>query len=547
MSKDLLTICSMLKHRGPDNETIFVDNQMNTSMVFTRLAIQDLSVEATQPFFSSDKQTYILFNGEVYNKDYLLGLLPHSFKAKSTSDTEIILNCILHLGIKKTLNQTQGMFSFILMDRRTKTIQVVRDRFGIKPMYYINEGKNKFKFSSEIKILANLVDLTLDYEMLREFAICGLLDHTENTMFTQIKKIAPGSIFTIANGRFFEESWVEKASFTSDLVSPAEVHTKLEELVKISIKDAMVSDVPVGINISSGIDSNLIRVLAKKEIRDVSLHTVTWGERQFSEYHVLQKYLGHDNNLVVHEFNASQVYDLILDSFKVHDEPYSSPFVAVWPEVYRNIKAQGTSVILDGTGADELFFGYSKYLSHTFTDYSLRALDGVKIGLDFKSKFDYNPLNIVQANDYDTFNIKLPRSLRFLDSSSMSASVEVRPVFLTNALYELSRAIPINLMLTNNITKYPLRILLSKIETKFPAFLPKKDIQEPSFKWLTQDWREEIVKQIRNIDSLLDLIPHASEKASLLNVKDNFCTNTGTQNIPTIWRIFNINLWLNSK
>ena len=542
---ELSDIALRLKHRGPDSQNTYIDGEMQLSVAFARLAIQDLSNNADQPFFSSDGQSYLLFNGEIYNKKQLQKLLPWNFKASTSSDTELLLNCILILGLKNTLNRIQGMFAFVYVDKKNQTIHIARDMFGIKPMYYAQTSDGSYKFCSEIKILKELLSLSVYPDMLREFAICGLIDHSENTMFSQVKKMIPGTILTITNEGCFVESWVEKNIDPYKFDSNLNVLTHLEGFFKNTIEEVLVSDVPVGMTLSTGIDSNLIRVLAQESIPDIQLHVVGWGEDIYSENYELENYLG-TNNLIIHEFNSSQVYNLLLESFLIHDEPYTSPFVAVWPQVYRKIKKSGISVVLDGTGADELFFGYTKYILNSFRNYSQNALDGVNVGLNFKSYFDYLPLNVNDANRYDTFEIKLPRSLRFLDAASMSASVEVRPVYLTKALYDLSRNIPIDLMTFNRNTKYPLRWLLQAKESNFPSFAKKKSIQLPKDQWIRHDWRKEVINQVKNIDDILDLISNREERRVLILEKNKYLENDSDANINAIWRLFNIKLWLES-
>ena len=543
---ELQSISLDLVHRGPDSQNIYIDNYMKISMAFARLAIQDLSFRADQPLFSDDNLSYILFNGEIYNKDKLKEMLPKNFTYKTNSDTELLLSCIVHIGLKVTLNQIEGMFAFIFVDISKKTISVVRDLFGIKPMYYMRNPNGSFKFSSEIKVLRKLLHLNIDKDMLREFAVCGLIDHTNNTMYSEIKKIAPGTIFTIGEDFCNEESWVIPSLQKLEFDSKSEALIDLSDFVRDSVQKSLISDVPVGITLSSGIDSNLIRTFVQEIKPETQLHSVGWGNDAYSETQDLQKYLNPKSLLTVHNFNSSQVYDSILESFGIHDEPYTSPFVAVWPKIFRSMRKQGISVVLDGTGADEIFFGYTKYLSNSFEGYAQRALDGTKVGLGFKSNYEYEPVSLRDARDYDLFKIKLPRSLRFLDSSSMSASIEARPVFLTKALYELSSKLSMDLLISNENTKYLLRWILNRENPTFPAFERKKSIQLPIAKWINQDWRQLIVREIKNIDNLLDLIPNQIERESLLIEANKFCNFDLKTNIQVIWRIFNLKLWLNS-
>jgi len=543
----LKEICMDLSHRGPDNQSLYFDPKMNISVVFARLAIQDMSAQANQPFFSEDRTSYIVFNGEIYNKISMRNQLPANLQIRTNSDTEILLNHINLFGIEKTLNQIQGMFALIYVDQKRNIIQAARDMFGIKPMYYMIDSKGSFKFASEIKVLRKIFAQQIDTEMVREFLMCGLLDHTSNTFYKQIKKINPGTLLTISGNNYNSTNWRDKKFDEFDFKSLEEVISVSETVIRDSIHDSLISDVPVGLTLSAGVDSNLIRAIVQSDKPDIYLHVIGWDTDEFSEIKETSEHLGQKYNLFTHSFGSGKVFDLIHDSFSVHDEPFTSPFVAIWPEVFKRIKSQGIGVVLDGTGADETFFGYTKYLTDSFSTYSLRALDGFEIGLGFKSNFVTEPSSVIDASEKDLFSLKLPRSLRFLDSSSMYASVEVRPVFLTKSIYDLSRSIPLNWIMHNNYTKYPLRKILKNYYPSFPAFASKKNIQYPQNKWMSQDWLHKISKEIKNIDILLDNIIDTNEKNKLNSIKNSYLKSSfQVSSLSSIWRIFNTKLWLSN-
>ena len=164
---------------------------------------------------------------------------------------------------------------------------------------------------------------------------------------------------------------------------------------------------------------------------------MSWGDGEFSEIDKISLSKDTLDNLTIHNFTAMQTMDLILDSYKIYDEPYTSAFSAVWPKVFKDIKASYGSVVIDGNGADELFLGYKKYLNSSFHNFSNLALDGNDVSLGFESYFIKDPKNLYEANALDISKLKLPRSLRFLDYSSMSAGVEARPIFLTKSIFRL--------------------------------------------------------------------------------------------------------------
>lgn len=540
----LTNISHDLKHRGPDNTQLYFDHELHFSSVFTRLAVQDLSLDSNQPFFSPDNQFILYYNGEIYNLEELRNKLPVKFELKTKSDTEILLLNLIHFGLNSTLNDIEGMFAFILVDKRNNCIYAVRDMFGIKPLYYTTNSSGKFVFSSEIRPLQRISSLSVNSGLLREFILCGLIDHTDGTLFTEVRKVIPGTYIKIQDNRSEVINWVELEDTTIKQNGMDEFINNLQETLQKDFYNSLVSDVPVHLNISSGIDSNLIRKLLKNRNINLNLHSVSWDDREFSEIERVQQIIDRDENFTVHSFSASETMKLILNSFEIFDEPFTSAFVAVWPKVYSEIKSLGGSVVLDGNGADEIFYGYNKYLNPIFDKYSIRALDGVDVSLGFQSYFIDEPKNLIEANNLDLFSIKLPRSLRFLDYASMSASVETRPIYLTKGIFELSRSIPLSWLIHNGQTKYPLRRILVKLGMDEVATRKKQDIQLPQNKWIGSKWRGTISNQFSGIEKVIENLSLAREKDSIYRVVNNFNQVKGPDQNSIIWRIFISSLWL---
>jgi asparagine synthase (glutamine-hydrolysing) len=514
-------------------------------MVFARLAIQDLSESANQPFYSEDGRYFLLYNGELYNKYMLRAKLKESTFFKSNSDTEVLLHCIIEIGLLETLNLIEGMFAFIFVDTQLNEFFAARDMFGIKPLYYSQRSDGAILFASEIKALKSISNFELNYDLIREFLICGLIDHTASTLFSGISKVTPGTYLKVSGSKVDEVRWVKSTGGATLDSTFDEYLPNLESYLLDAICRATVSDVPLGLTLSSGVDSNLIRILLSSIGKSPNLVSVDWSDSNFRESEAAREYLRPFDTLIVENFSSQETLALIRESFAIHDEPFTSAFVAVWPEVFRRCKERGITVIFDGSGADELFYGYEKYLMST-ENYTRRALDGVDVSLGFKSFFSNEPNSVEQARDLDLFSIKLPRSLRFLDYSSMSASVEVRPVFLTKAIYDLSNEIPVEWMLSGNQTKYVLRRLTEKLDSRYDSFVPKKSIQLPQNHWIDTDWRLSITAQLENIDEILDLITNKAERQAILDNLLSYFGKKPQANHNFIWRLFITRLWLNS-
>jgi len=537
-------IASKLKHRGPDNTQIYTNENAHLSTVFSRLAIQDLSPLANQPFFSRCKKHMIVYNGEIFNLDNLRKKLSGNINFETNSDTEILLLNLIEFGIEETLNSIDGMFAFIYTSFERQETYAARDMFGIKPLYFTKNNSGGYSFASEIKALTVNNKFDLNSSLIREFIICGLIDHTNETFFKQIYRVEPGTYLVIKNDKLETKKWLKLKEQVHKFVSINEYLEILESTLNGSFLESLISDVPINLMLSSGIDSNLIRSLYKDNGYNLKLHSVSWGNGEFSEIDKIRLPKDTLDNLTIHNFTAKQTMDLILDSYKIYDEPYTSAFIAVWPKVFKDIKSSYGSVVLDGNGADELFLGYKKYLNSSFQNFSNFALDGNDVSLGFKSYFIKDPTNLYEANALDISKLKLPRSLRFLDYSSMSAGVEARPIFLTKSIFQVTRNIKLDWMLKDGYTKYPLRKILFDHGFGNLAFREKQNIQFPQNTWMLNEWKRIIDQKISNIDIVMDHILNSNEKNAIRKAVSDFQNSIYLANLSIIWRVFITILWL---
>lgn len=536
-------IASKLKHRGPDNTQIYTNKSANISTVFCRLAVQDLSSLANQPFFSECKRYMIAYNGEIYNVNKLRKKLPKDVNFKTNSDTEILLLNLIEFGIEETLNLIDGMFAFVYIDFEKQETYAARDMFGIKPLYFTKNNSGGYSFASEIKVLTINNKFDLNSSLIREFIICGLIDHTNETLFNQVFRVEPGTFLKIKNDNLETKKWLKVDEQDRKFASIDEYVEELESTLNKSFIDSLISDVPINLMLSSGIDSNLIRSLYSNNGINLKLHSVSWGNQVFSEIDKLGLSKETLDNVTLHDFTAMQTMDLILDSYKIYDEPYTSAFSAVWPKVFKDIKISYGSVVIDGNGADELFLGYKKYLKRSFQNFSNLALDGNDVSLGFESYFINNPRNLYEANALDISSLKLPRSLRFFDYSSMSAGIEARPIFLTKSIFQKTRNIPIDWMLNGGYTKYPLRKILFDHGFGNSAFQEKQIIQYPQNTWMLKEWKKIIDRKISNLDNIMDHILDPKEKNAIRKAVNNFQNLVDLASLSIIWRVFITVLW----
>ena len=202
--EDIRIMMSKMKHRGPDDEGMFIDQGIGLG--FVRLSILDLSLAGHQPMFSHDKRYIIVFNGEVYNYIEIREELESKYHFKTGTDTEVVLTAFQEWG-EQCLEKFNGMFAFVIFDTQTREIFGARDRFGIKPLYYYHDNE-QFMFASEIKSLLPLIPKRkANDQIIFDYLLFNRTDHTENTFFEDVKKLHHGTWFKIRNNNLAFKKW----------------------------------------------------------------------------------------------------------------------------------------------------------------------------------------------------------------------------------------------------------------------------------------------------------------------------------------------------
>ncbi len=353
-----------LEHRGPDDFGIHKNG--NVGLGQSRLSIIDLTATGHQPMHSSDESVSMVFNGEIYNhleiRDSLLKL---GYTYKGTSDTESILYGYLEWG-EEIFNKLNGIFTIAIHDNRSNKLIVTRDRFGVNPLYFYN-NEDHFLFGSEIKALLSVgIPKRINYQGLHEFLYYGYA-MGRNTMFDSIYKIMPGQILRI-NTETSEISenyyWrPEDKIKRNDTISEKEAITKTRELLEQAVKRQLISDVPVGVFLSGGIDSSSITAFASKHY-DKKINTFSAGF-DFDNGHnelplaekIAKKYNTDHHTLFI---EGKGIPDIIKKMVIHHDEPFSDAANIPLYLLTKSVKDKCT-VILQGDGGDELFAGYPRY------------------------------------------------------------------------------------------------------------------------------------------------------------------------------------------
>jgi len=359
-------------HRGPDDCGLWISDDGFTGLAHRRLSIIDLSYSAAQPMCNEDKTIWVVFNGEIYNHAEIrieLVKKGHRFKTDH-SDTEVIVHGFEEWGID-CLQKFRGMFAIGIWDDSKKELWLIRDRIGVKPLYYtINNGS--FIFASEIKSL--LTDRNIKREVNEEafyHYLSFLTTPSPQTMFENIKKLSAGHYLRIdSRGDIKINCYWDVLDFTSPLsdVSEACIAERLIDELRVSVKYRAISDVPVGIFLSGGIDSSVNAALfSEGRLDTVNTFTIGYeGENpsclnEFAYARKMAKIIGanhHEKILGVDEF-----IDFLNKLVFHQDEPIADPVCFPIFHVSKLAKENGVTVCQVGEGSDELFMGYPGWLT----------------------------------------------------------------------------------------------------------------------------------------------------------------------------------------
>jgi len=361
-----------LSHRGPDDTGLFVDEQNNIVLGHRRLSIIELSLLGHQPLANDDESLWITYNGEVYNyKEIREELRIRGYKFKSNSDTEVVLKAYQEWGIK-AVQKFRGMFAFAIWDKKKGKLIVFRDRAGVKPLYYYFDDQI-FIFASEIKTIIAYPGFKkeLDFSALFLFFRYGYIP-APYSVFKNIHKLEPGHFLEIDRNKKISKTkyWGIVDFYLQDFdteqnnqkYNEKEIEEELEKILIDSFKLRLVSDVPVGIFLSGGIDSTLLTTLLKKNT-DCPIRTFTLGfyEKEYNEAEYakkIAKYLGTEH----HEIYCTQkeALDVIPKLPEIYDEPFGDSS-AIPTYLLSRFTTNYVKTSLSADGGDELFAGYNHY------------------------------------------------------------------------------------------------------------------------------------------------------------------------------------------
>lgn len=359
-----------LNNRGPDGMGTWVDPETQVGFVQRRLAIQDLSPAGRQPMESACGRYVIIYNGEVFNGDELRAhLAPRGISFQGHSDTEAILEGCAAWGVKATVKKLIGMFAFALWDKGTRTLYLVRDRLGIKPLYWGYQGSCLFFGSVVSSLLSHpLMKAAQDPEALKAFLLYGYIP-APLSIYQGIQKVMPGHMITLQIGKppVDEAYWsldqvIENAYHHPFTGTDQDAIEALDVLLKDAVQKRMLSDVPLGAFLSGGIDSSLVVALMQQHsTAPIKTFSIGFTEAAYDEApyaKALAQHLGTEHH--EHYFSIDQAASLVPNIFEWYDEPFADSSQLPTYLVSKAAKEHVT-VSLSGDGGDELFAGYSRY------------------------------------------------------------------------------------------------------------------------------------------------------------------------------------------
>src|SRR5262245_18221453 len=363
-------MAATLDHRGPDAHGLWADTEAGVVLGHTRLSIVDLSPAGSQPMVSSCGACVLSYNGEIYNAgDLRPELEARGRRFKGHSDTEVIVEAIAEWGVKPTVERLIGMFAFALWDRRDRTLSLVRDRLGIKPVYFGRQD-GRVVFASELKAFDVLPDWRpeLNRDALAAYLRLAYVP-SPHSIYRGIDKLPPGHIATIdAAGKIeISDFWsVEKAAERGKLtpfkVSDRDAIDTLEILLGDAVGRRLVADVPLGAFLSGGIDSSAVAAMMRMRSNTaVRTYSIGFREEGFDEAPRARAVASHLGTAHTELYvRPAEARDVIPQLSTTYDEPFADSS-QIPTYLLSKLTREHVTVALSGDGGDELFAGYTRH------------------------------------------------------------------------------------------------------------------------------------------------------------------------------------------
>jgi asparagine synthase (glutamine-hydrolysing) len=620
---NLRRMSSKIIRRGPDDSGIWIDNKNGIYFCHRRLSILDILQRSKQPMFS--KNFVIIYNGEIYNHLEIRKEIIN-FQWKTTSDTETILAAFESWGIEESIKKFNGMFSIAVFNKTTKELTLIRDKNGEKPLYYgwVNDfffiGSDLDCFLEHNQFKKEISEEAFSYFLKYSFIPLNF------SIYKNIFKLEKSCMLTLKIGKkdfsikkYWNIETLINSQNTNYSTSFDDSKNYLEKLLENSVKSQMLSDVPIGCFLSSGIDSSLIAALMQKNSnKKINSFTIGFKNDEFDEAKdakIIAKHLGTEHHELYIDSND------IINTVNNLDNIYTEPFAdssQIPTSILSAFAKKKITVALSGDGADELFGGYNRYIvplnlfnlinklpsnfrnlienlvfknpnfitlqlinilnfviSNRTSHYNI--LDRMKkIHSYFRSKTthdlynnffstyeNYNEIikkklyvNIFESNitkkNFNIANEFMARDQKIyltddilckLDRAAMYSSLETRLPYLNSEIIEYSWKIPLKFKISNNITKYILREILSNYLPRHLLNKKKKGFSVPLNNWIKgplKTWSHDLINSKKMKESYL------FDYSRVKKIFDDY--NTGKNNYSSnIWNILIFQQWYEKR
>ena len=559
-----------IHHRGPDGNGVYFDENNKLAFGHTRLAFLDLSEAGKQPFVSNNEQIIVTFNGEIYNFLELKKELLNSYNFKTNTDTEVIIAAYQIWGME-FIHKLKGMFAIAIYDKKINKIFLIRDRFGIKPLYYFY-NESYLIFASELKaILASgLVKKEIDFSSFSDYFVYRYIP-SPKTIWKNIYKIPPANYLSFDLDTFsfsLFEYWELKSN--NEQENKDLLIDEINEILQLSVSEHVRADVPIGSFLSGGYDSSAMVHFMKKlginpETFSIGFNNWEKSEHQFAQ--IVATHLNVPNKYVIADEKS---LDLVNIMPKVYDEPIAD--ISIVPTyMVSKLAKQNVKAVLSGEGADEIFGGYtwqhqfykeiynkkwwqkvkSIFIKQDTVNYyanamamgwfdkeelrsmlfpSLHQFIPSDVHWFYRKNFKSNltPLKSIQYLDMKCFMGELV--LTKIDRASMANSLEVRVPFLDHVLFEKIFSLKESQYFKKSQTKY---LLFENIKKYLPESIlnrKKQGFVGPDSYYMNIDYYK---KELANSNLVKHHIINQSYLDSLLKQEYNW----------KLWKILIMEKW----
>ena len=495
-------------HRGPDANGVYLAPSGSAGLAHNRLSIIDLSDAGRQPMSNADGTLWLVFNGEIYNYIELKRELAE-YPFRTNTDSEVILAAYERWGAA-CLDRLIGMFAFALWNERDRSLFAARDRLGVKPFHYDVRSEGTLLFASEIRALqAAGSGAAPDPVTWATYLASGLSDHSDRTFWQGIHTLPAGHTLVWKDGTVRVSCWydlAERVGPDPDVRPEPGVQREYLDLLEHSVSLRFRADVPVGINLSGGLDSSALLALVHRvqgADSEVTTFTFTTGDPNYDELPWVSQMLERTRHRnVVCELHPHDVPSLAESMQAQLGQPFGGLPTVAYARLFERARAEGVIVLLDGQGMDEQWAGYDYFeralqADSTFVQGSKdSAVRPDCLSPEFRALAEAfrpsrpfgDPIRDLQYRDARF--TKLPRALRFNDAISMRASTELREPFLDHRLFEMAVRQPNARKIHNGRRKVLLRDVMATLLGATVVEAPKRPLQTPQREWLRGPLRE---------------------------------------------------------